>query len=341
MRTRYFSPEAGADTPESSSRRFLLKTSGLAGAALVVGFWSVPQTSRAARPVQTFRADAFLTIGSDDSITMTVLKVEMGQGIYTAIPMLIAEELEVDMDRIIVRHAPPDDQVYGGPTHDQRTGGSRSIRTLWTPMRQTGAAARIVLIHAAAEQWRVAPDTCHAEHGEVVHESSGRRLKYGMLVVPAAKITPPAEIPLKSSTDFKLIGRSWKRLDSKGKTDGSALYGIDTVLPGMVFASVAACPVFGGTLKSVDDRKARALPGVRNVISLRNSVAVVADNNWYARQGIAALDIEWDEGANAKLKTEDLNDLMVQTLKRSGVVARNDGDALKMIAADPRRVEAV
>jgi isoquinoline 1-oxidoreductase beta subunit len=149
-------------------------------------------------------------------------KVEMGQGTYTSIPMLIAEELEVDMDKIVLRHAPADAKVYGAPFGDQFTGGSLTIRTMYEPMRQTGAAARMVLIQAAADQWQVAPDSCRAEHGEVVHAASGRRIKYGKLVDAAAKLPAPAKIALKDAKDFKLIGKPLKRLDAKGKTDGTA-----------------------------------------------------------------------------------------------------------------------
>lgn len=326
------------------SRRGFLKIAAAAGGSLMVGFWTLPgeaaaaTTTAAAAPANL---NAFIAIGADDTITLTMPKVEMGQGTYTSIPMLIAEELEVDMDRIALRHAPPDAKVYGAPFGDQFTGGSMTIRLMWEPMRQTGAAARMVLIQAAADQWKVAPDSCHAEHGEVVHAASGRRIKYGKLVQAAAKLPVPARIALKDPKDFKVIGKPVKRLDAKGKTDGTALFGIDTVVPGMKVAVVAASPVVGGKLKSVDESKARKLRGVRGVVKLDNAVAVVADNYWYARQGLAALDIVWDEGRHAKLGTGDIRAIMLAALKKPGKVARNDGDALKAIAADGKRVEAV
>lgn len=329
------------------SRRGFLKIAAAAGGGLMVGFWSLPGEAFAATSATKAAAsapadlNAFIAIGADDTITLTMPKVEMGQGTYTSIPMLIAEELEVDMDKIALRHAPPDAKVYGAPLGDQFTGGSTSIRLMWEPMRQTGAAARMVLIQAAAGQWQVAPDSCHAEHGEVVHAASGRRIKYGQLVQAAAKLPVPEKIALKDPKDFKLIGKPLKRLDAKGKTDGTALFGIDTVVPGMKVAVVAASPVVGGKLKSVKDAKARKLRGVRNVVKLDNAVAVVADNYWYAKQGLAALEITWDDGRYAKLSTDDVRTIMLGALKKPGKVARNDGDALKAIAADNQRVEAV
>jgi isoquinoline 1-oxidoreductase beta subunit len=332
------------NAPDIAGRRGFLKVAAAAGGSLMVGFWTLPGEALAAAAAKGATApvdlNAYIAIGADDSITLTMPKVEMGQGTYTSIPMLIAEELEVDMDKIVLRHAPPDAKVYGAPFGDQFTGGSLTIRTMFEPMRQTGAAARMVLIQAAADQWQVAPDSCRAEHGEVVHAASGRRIKYGKLVDAAAKLPAPTRIALKDAKDFKLIGKPLKRLDAKGKTDGSAQFGIDAQVKGMKVAVVAASPVIGGKLKSVNDAKARKLRGVRQVVKLDNAVAVVADNYWYAKQGLAALDIVWDEGKYAKLSTEDVRNTMLAALKKPGKVARNDGDALKAIAADGKRIEA-
>jgi len=332
------------NAPDIAGRRGFLKVAAAAGGSLMVGFWTLPGEALAATAAAKGAApadlNAFIAIGADDSITLTMPKVEMGQGVYTSIPMLIAEELEVDMEQIVLRHAPPDAKVYGAPFGDQFTGGSLSMRTLYEPMRQTGAAARLVLIQAAADEWKVAPESCRAEHGEVVHAASGRRLKYGKLVGAAAKLQPPAKIALKDARDFKLVGKPLKRLDAKGKTDGSALFGIDAQAKGLKVAVVAASPVVGGKLKSVNDAKARKLRGVRQIVKLDNAVAVVAENYWYAKQGLAALDIVWDEGQYAKLSTDDVRATMVAALKKPGKVARNDGDALKAIAADGKRIEA-
>jgi isoquinoline 1-oxidoreductase beta subunit len=347
MNIRHLGPsDNSADSADSSSRRGFLKVAAAVGGSLMVGFWTLPgealaAASKAAAAPAPADLNAFIAIGADDSITLTMPKVEMGQGTYTSIPMLIAEELEVDMNKIVLRHAPPDAKVYGAPFGDQFTGGSLSMRTMYEPMRQTGAAARMVLIQAAANEWNVPVDSCTAAHGEVVHAASGRRLKYGKLVAAAGQLKAPEKIALKDPKDFKLIGTPAKRLDAKGKTNGTALYGIDTVVPAMKVAVVSASPVIGGKLKSVNDAKARKMRGVRGVVKLDNAVAVVADNYWYAKQGLAALDVVWDEGQYAKLGTDDVRKIMVDALKKPGKVARNDGDALKAIAADSKRIEAL
>ncbi len=326
----------------SAERRGFLKASGALGGGLMVGFWSLPGEVLAAdRKLPDFEANAYITIGADDKVTLTMSRIEMGQGTYTSLPMLIAEELEVDLDHVVLRHAPPNVAVYGAPIGDQFTGGSLTIRTMWESMRQTGAAARMVLIQAAADGWKVPAESCHAAHGQVLHKASGRKINYGKLVEAAAKLPVPTKIALKPASEFKLIGKPIQRLDGKSKTNGTAQYGIDTVLPGLRYASVAASPVLGGKLKSVNDAKARALPGVRDVVKLDNAVAVIADNTWYARQGIAALEIVWDEGPNANLSTDDIRKTMLAALDRPGAVARNDGDASKLLAADPKRIEAV
>jgi isoquinoline 1-oxidoreductase beta subunit len=321
-------------------RRTLLKASA---ASLVVGFWAPPGAAQSpARPrAAALPLNAFVTIGTDDSVTLTMAKVEMGQGTYTSIPMLVAEELEVDLEKVRLRHAPPDPAQYGQPISDQITGGSASIRFLHEPMRQAGAAARLVLIEAAALQWHVRPTSCFAERGQVVHQPSGRRLRYGQLVARASRLPVPQKITLKSPGDFRIIGKPVKRLDAKAKTDGSALFGIDAIVPGMTFASVVNCPVLGGKVASVDATAARALRGVRDVIVLTDAVAVVADNTWYARQGAAALAIVWDEGPNARLSTDALQAIVANALKAPGQLARDDGDARAVTAADPSRVESV
>ncbi|TFW28826.1 xanthine dehydrogenase family protein molybdopterin-binding subunit [Duganella callida] len=321
--------------PGAVTRRGFLKVAAAAGGALMVGFW--PAEGEAAGSAEL---NAFIAIAPDGTVTLTNPKAEMGQGVYTSLPQLIAEELEIDMNQIVVRHSPPDAKLYGAPFGDQFTGGSLTIRSLYEPMRQTGAAARMVLIQAAADQWKVSPDSCHAEHGEVVH-SSGKRLKYGQLVGAASKLKAPEKVVLKDPKDFKIVGKPVKRLDAKGKTDGTAQFGIDAQVKGMKFAAVTVSPVVGGKLKSVDDSKARKLRGVRQVVKLDNAVAVVADNYWYAKQGLAALDIQWDEGQYAKLGTDDVRKLMVAALQKPGKVARNDGDALKTLAADNKRIEAI
>ena len=339
MTARHF--VAGSDDPAlaSNERRAFLKASGVTAGSLLVGFWSLPEALAATEPLRHFQPDAFISIGTDDRVVLTIAKIEMGQGTYTSIPMLIAEELEIDLDKVSVRTAPPDVAAFGLPIGEQMTGGSLSMRTLYEPMRQAGASARWVLVEAAAAAWKVPSDSCRAAHGEVVHPSSGRRVRYGKLVGAAAKLTPPAKIALKPSSEFKVIGQPVKRLDAIGKTNGSAVFGIDALVPGMRFASVTASPVLGGKVGSIDATKTMALRGVRQVVNIGDAVAVVADNTWYARQGVAALDIVWGDGPNASLSTAQLRATMEAALSRKGVLARDDGDAGKVLTADPNRIE--
>src|SRR5207244_8647808 len=228
----------------------------------------------------------------DGRVTLIMHKVEMGQGTYRSMPMLLAEELEVDLTQVRLEHAPPDDARYAEPLFGvQETGGSTSVRGNWEPLRRAGATARSLLVSAAARTWKVDPSSCRAARGEVIHGPSGRTLGYGALVDAAAALAVPANVPLKEPKDFKLIGTPAKRLDSLEKVNGTALFGIDVQLPGMKVATVAACPVFGGKLASVDDAKATAIPGVRQVVRLDDAVAVVADHTSAANQGRAGLDL--------------------------------------------------
>jgi isoquinoline 1-oxidoreductase beta subunit len=328
------------------SRRSFLAVSVAAGGGLLLGFRLpelVPSAAAAQRDAAaTFAPNAFIRIDRAGRITLIMHKVEMGQGTYTSMPMLLAEELEVDLSQVQLEHAPPDDARYAEPFFGvQETGGSTSVRGNWVPLRQAGATARTMLIAAAAATWKVDPGTCAAAHGQVIHGASGRRLSYGELVERAAEQTVPSQVSLKSPKDFKLIGTPAKRLDGPDKVTGKAQFGIDVQVPGMKIATLAACPVFGGTLAALDPSKALAIPGVRQVVRLEDAVAVVADHMWAAKQGLAALDIRWDEGPNAKLTTADLVRQLEAASARSGVVARADGDAATAMKGAARRVEAV
>ncbi len=268
----------------SVSRRTFLKASTAAGGGLLL---SVALPMRIAMAAETstaeeFAPNAFVLIGRDGRIALIVCQVEMGQGTYTSMPMLIAEELEVDLSQVQVEPAPPDDKLYANPLLKfQVTGGSTSVRAFWKPLREAGAAARALLIEAAAQSWGVDPRSCHAEKGEVIHEPAGWRLAYGALADKAATLPVPApgKIVLKDPKDFKLIGKPAKRVDTPGKVNGKAQFGIDVRLPGMKIAAVAICPVFGGKLKSVNDAKAKAVKGVHQVVQLDAAVAVVESDN--------------------------------------------------------------
>src|SRR3989441_5354531 len=260
-------------------------------------------------------------------------KVEMGQGTYTSMPMPLAEELDVELSQVHLEHAPPDDARYADPLFGvQETGGSTSVRGNWEPLRRAGATARALLVTAAAQTWKVDPSSCHAAQGQVIHGPTGRSLGYGALVAQAAALPVPGHVTLKDPKDFQLIGTPAKRLDAPEKVNGTAQFGIDVTVPGMKVATVAACPVFGGKLASVDDAKARRIKGVQQVVRLDDAVAVVADHMWAAKQGLAALDIRWDEGPNAKLSTADIVQQLAVAAAQPGVVARNDGDVTKAMA---------
>src|SRR6266702_2466260 len=319
------------------SRRTFLQTSAAAGGGLLLGF-TLPPLPR----TDPLTPNAFIRVDRDGRVTLIMHKVEMGQGTYTSMPMLLAEELEVDLRQVQLEHAPPDDARYAEPLFGvQETGGSTSVRGNWEPLRRAGAAARSLLVSAAARTWKVDPSSCRAERGAVIHTPTGRTLTYGALVDTAATLPVPRDVPLKGPKDWKLIGTPAKRLDAPDKVNGTAQFGIDVRLPGMKVATVAACPVFGGRLASVDDTKARAIAGVRQVVRLEDAVAVVADHMWAAKQGLAALDIRWDEGPNAKLSSAEIVRQLQAASEKSGVVARADGDVARAMAGAAQKIEAV
>src|SRR6476660_5684289 len=326
------------------SRRAFLVTTAAAGGGLLVGFYPPQLRLAGAAPTSAdlFAPNAFVRIGHDDSVTLVMPQVEMGQGTYTSMSMLIAEELEVDLSQVTLEAAPPNDKLYANQLLGfQVTGGSTSVMAWWEPLRRAGATTRVLLIAAAASEWNVDPLTCRAEKGLVIHPPTGQRLKYGALVDAAAKLPVPASVTLKDPKDFTLIGTPAKRIDTPDKVNGKASYGIDAVVPGMKFAAVAACPVLGGKLAGVDDSDAMAIKGVRQVVRLDNAVAVIGDSTWAAIQGLAALDIDWDNGPNATLTTADIIKQMDTASQKPGVVARKDGDVVKALTGAARKVEAV
>jgi isoquinoline 1-oxidoreductase subunit beta len=338
---------AGPDRPRSAnglSRRGFLQAGAAAGGGLLLTL-SLPFASRdaAAAGAGGFTPNAFISIAADGSVTLTMPYVEMGQGTYTAIPMLIAEELEVDLKQVRLEHAPPSEKLYGNPLLGgvQATGNSNTIRAAWQPLRQAGATARVMLIAAAAKRWNVDPASCHAERGEVIHQASGRRSKYGDLAADAVRIPVPENVPLKQSKDFTLIGTPAKRLDAPAKVNGTAVYGIDVRPRGVKIATLAQSPVFGGRLRSVDDTAAKAVTGVRQIVRLDDAVAVVADHMGAAKKGLAALVMEWDDGPHAKLNTNEIASELEKATLNSGAVAQNIGDVDKAMASAVTKVEAV
>jgi isoquinoline 1-oxidoreductase beta subunit len=264
-------------------------------------------------------------------------QVEMGQGTYTAIPMILAEELDADFNKVALEDAPPNEKLYANPMLGvQATGNSNSVRAFWKPLRQTGAATRAMLLQAAARQWQVDPASCTTANSVVTHAASGRSLAYGDLVDAAAALPVPQDPPLKDPKDFTLIGKPLRRLDTPKKSNGSVIYGIDAMLTGMKFATLAACPVLGGKVAKVDDSAAKAVPGIRQIVVLDDLVAVVGDHMWAAKKGLDALKITWDEGPNAKISSADIWEDLRAASKKDGVVAKSVGDIAKGLSQGER-----
>ena len=320
----------------NASRRDFLKTSALAGGGLLIGF-TLPGAARLAQAAGEFSPNAYIRISTDNQITVICGLSEMGQGVHTAIPMLVAEELDADWSKIKVQQAQAD-AAFNNPIFGmQATGGSTSVRGHWEPMRKAGAAARAMLVAAAAERWKASPADCRTEKGMVVHKS-GKKLSYGQLADAAAKQPVPAEAKLKSAKDFRILGKAAKRLDTPAKVNGSARFGLDVRLPGMLTAVMARPPVPGGKAVSVDESKARAVPGVTQVVQIPGGVAVLAQGYWAAKQGRDALQIKWDDGANAALSSEGVSKMLAEGAAKGGAVGRNEGDAAAPAA---KKLEAV
>ncbi|HLY52228.1 MAG TPA: molybdopterin cofactor-binding domain-containing protein [Steroidobacteraceae bacterium] len=319
--------------PAITRRQFVLVAAAVGG-ALVVGVTARRLRRRAGAGSATGVLNAFVRIGPDERITLVMPKVEMGQGTYTSLPMLIAEELEVDLDAVTLEAAPPQPEVYGfvpdpsadeGLKWDQSTGTSLSIIQCWTPLRQAGATARVMLIGAAARRWRVPPESCRAQGGAVLHPASGRHLSYGKLAAAAAALPLPAPPPLKAAKDFRVIGRPTPRLDTPQKVDGTARFGIDVRPPRAKVAVIALSPVAGGTVAEMAEEAARAVRGVRQVVNEGDLVAVVADDTWGAMQGMKALAPRWNDGPNAAVQQAAIVAELEKAVSEAGALAGAKG----------------
>ncbi|HWP34098.1 MAG TPA: xanthine dehydrogenase family protein molybdopterin-binding subunit [Thermodesulfobacteriota bacterium] len=324
------------------SRRTLLKGGAAVGAGLAIGF-SVPLGRRAARAATgVFAPNAWVRIDREGIVTIINPQSEMGQGTFTSMAMIVADELEADWGAVRVEQGPAD-PVYGNPNAGgaQFTAGSRSIRDLITVWRRAGAAAREMLKAAAAQEWGVPVAEVEAEQGAVYHRPTGRKLTYAQLVDKAAALPVPQNPPLKRRDQFKLIGKGVPRLDTPDKVTGRAIYGIDVKVPGMLVATVERCPVFGGRVATFDATRARAIKGVRHVVQISSGVAVVADDYWTAKRGRDALVVVWDEGPNARLDSAAISQGYAALAQQPGLVARREGDALKALGEASRTLEAV
>lgn len=311
-------PEAEVDF----ERRVFLQRSAALGTGLVLALALPPAmgSNRLAGAAGVAQLNAWLKVGVDDTITVLVDRSEMGQGVYTALPMLLAEELEVDLRRISVVAAPVGEAYINALNAGQVTGTSNSVPDAWEKLRKAGAQARLMLIQAAAQTWHVSPSECHAVDGRIV-SGQGKSASYGQLAQAASRLPVPKDPPLKAASQFRLIGKPVARLDTPGKVDGSAEFGIDVRLPGMLYAVIALAPTLGGKATSVDSTATLAMPGVRQVLPTPSGVVVVADHFWQARKGRDALHIQWDAGPNADLNNGKVRGLLEAASRKPGASA--------------------
>jgi isoquinoline 1-oxidoreductase beta subunit len=309
------------------------------GLVIAISLPACKQAPKSSGEKKVIEPNAWLRIGTDNSITFLCDRAEMGQGVYTALPMLIAEELGVGLDRIKVEFAPPGDQYINNLIGGQITGGSTSVRDGWEKLRKAGATARHLLVAAAAQEWGVNPRHCKVADGVIVSPGL-KKLKFGEVVEAASKLPVPQDVPLKPASQFTIIGKPQRRLDTPSKVDGSAIYGIDVKLPGMLYAALAQSPTLGGSVKTFDDEKARSMPGFVASVLTSSGVAVVADSWWRARKARDVLAIEWNAGPNAALDDAKIAATLRKGAAGAGRVARNDGDAAVAIKGAARVLRA-
>ena len=341
-----------ADTPVS--RRDFLRAGATTAAGLTIAFYIPSRFTEVARGHApsvpgndaAFAPNGWVHIGTDGMVTITVDKSEMGQGVNTSYPMLVAEELDADLALVRVGAAP---ENPAGWTRRMGTGGSSSVRSSYDTLRKAGATARGMLVAAAAQQWGVDASACRTEKGAVIHTATGRTLRYGALVSRAAALPAPSDPPLKNPAEFRILGTRVRRLDTPAKVNGTARFGIDTRVPGMLYASIERSPAFGGGISRVDDSRARTMPGVKRVVQLaavksarsENAVAVVADSYWHALAARRALHIEWNDGPNGSLDSTAIRARLAQLAEKAGIPARMEGDAGAAMKSSAKTIEAV
>lgn len=322
---------------KKQTRREFIKVVSVSGSGLILATY-IPFGGSLAKigdDPKIFSPSVYLKIDSNDVVTVIFHRSEMGQGVKTSLPMLIAEELEVDWEKIVIEQADAD-KKYGS----QSTGGSWSVRSTWEPFRKAGATAREMLITAAANKWNVPRENCYAESGFVINKSTNEKFSYGELVEDAKKLPVPEDVKLKDPKDYKLIGKRIHRVDTPEKIYGKAKFGIDIVIPGMYYAALSRCPTFGGKVKSFDATKAKSLPGIIDVVQISNGVAVIADSTYHAFKGRDTLVIDWDMGPNAKTSSEDIHNEMMKHINSEGGEFENRGD-INSTLKDEKQLEAI
>jgi isoquinoline 1-oxidoreductase subunit beta len=339
-------PVLGQTTRRSFLKTTVIATGGLMGSGLIVGCSTMGGSSAsAARALPPSASapgvmpNAWVKVGSDNTVSIICARSEMGQGVFTAMPMLVAEELEVPIDRIRIEMAPAREPYINMMLGGQLTGGSTSVREAYDPLRTAGAQARMMLIAAAAQQWKVDPSACRAENAMVIGPT-GQKATYGELAEAASKLEPPKSPTLKPASAFKIIGKSTPRFDTPSKVNGTAEFGIDVKLPGMMYAALAQCPVIGGKPVSFDGAKALTMPGVKNVVQISDGVAVVADTYWHARKGLDTVSIKWDEGAGKALNTPGIKTALLAATAQPGATIKKLGDVDAGMKSAASKVEA-
>jgi len=324
---------------KNESRRDFIKASAAVSGGLALGFY-MPGRIGTAQAADAAQPNAWVRIAADNTVTILVARSEMGQDVATSMPMLVAEELEVDVNKVKVDFAPPGEAYINSLLGGQLTGGSTSVRDAWEKLRKAGASARMMLVTAAAQEWGVDAAQCKAENG-VIKGPGGKQVTYGAVAAKASQLEPPKDVPLKPTSAFKVVGNAkQKRLDTPAKVAGQPMFGIDTRVPGMLYAACAITPYFGGKPKSFDDSRAKKSPGVKAVVQYSRGVAVVADSYWQAKKAKDLLEIEWDEGENAGLSQAKIWAGLREAAKQPGAVFRNYGDTDAALASAAKTVSS-
>src|SRR6202049_4150134 len=283
------------------------------------------------------KPSAYIHLGADETVTFFITKSELGQGPVTSLSQILADEMDCDWSKVRTEFAPVDTNLYR-PL--QCVVGSMRIRTLWNPLRRVGATGRAMLIDAAAQKWGVDKSQCRTDSGFVINTATNARLSYGSVAHPAASFPIPADVQPKDPKDFKLIATPVKRLDTRLKATGAAKFGIDARLPGMLYAVVERCPVFGGKVASFDASKTKTVPGVKDVIAISSGVAVIADNTWSAMQGRRVLEVKWDEGPSATVDSAGISKMFAERIQQAGVTSRKEGSGAAALGDGADTVEA-